>query len=106
MSLALLFIYLVLNMFRMLIRPSSGACDLCAELFHGLYTYCSRYVLVLRCGKSVVMWYPYAGLHTDTDRVAFTCSICKQNSHFVRCIQSSSFQGYEGMHKSWEDIIS
>jgi len=37
MSLALLFHYLMLNMFRMLIHPSSGACDLFAELFHGLY---------------------------------------------------------------------
>ena len=27
----------MLNMFRMLIHPSSGACDLCVELFHGLY---------------------------------------------------------------------
>jgi len=37
MSLALLFHYLMLNMFRMLIHPSSGACDLFFELFHGLY---------------------------------------------------------------------
>jgi len=27
----------MLNMFRMLIHPSSGACDLFVELFHGLY---------------------------------------------------------------------
>ena len=33
MSLALLFHYLLLNMFRMLIHPSSGACDLFDELF-------------------------------------------------------------------------
>jgi len=38
MSLALLFHYLMLNMFRMLIHPASGACDLFVELFHGLYT--------------------------------------------------------------------
>jgi len=37
MSLALLFHYLMLNMFRMLIRPFSGACGLFVELFHGLY---------------------------------------------------------------------
>ena len=37
MSLALLFHYLMLNIFRMLIHPSSGACDLFVELFHGLY---------------------------------------------------------------------
>ena len=33
MSLALLFHYLMLNMFRMLVHPSSGACDLFVELF-------------------------------------------------------------------------
>ena len=37
MSLALLFHYLMLKMFRMLIHPSSGACDLFVELFNGLY---------------------------------------------------------------------
>jgi len=36
MSLASLFHYLMINMFRMLIHPSSGACDLFVELFHGL----------------------------------------------------------------------
>ena len=51
MSLALLFHYLMLNMFRMLIHPSSGACDLFVELFHGLY-----------CSGSLagVVWYPDA----------------------------------------------
>jgi len=37
MSLALLFHYLLLNMFRMLIHPSSGACDLFDVLLYGLY---------------------------------------------------------------------
>jgi len=37
MSLALLFHYLMLSMFRMLIHTSSEACDLFVELFHGLY---------------------------------------------------------------------
>jgi len=37
MLLALLFHYLMLNVFRMLIHPSSGACGLFVELFHGLY---------------------------------------------------------------------
>jgi len=59
MSLALLFHYVILNMFRMLIHPSSGACDLFVELLHGLYLV--RCVLVLRCGMAVVVWYPYAG---------------------------------------------
>jgi len=36
MSLANLFPYLMLKNFRVLIHPFSGACDLFAELFHGL----------------------------------------------------------------------
>jgi len=47
MSLALLFLYLMLNMFRMLIYPSSGACDLFVELFHGLYCSVRREVFAL-----------------------------------------------------------
>jgi len=37
MSLVYLLHYLMLNMFRMLIHPSSGACDLFVELFHVMY---------------------------------------------------------------------
>jgi len=37
MSLALLFHHLMLDMFRILVYPSSGACDLFVELFRGLY---------------------------------------------------------------------
>jgi len=71
MSLALLFHYLMLNMFRMLIHPSSGACDLSVELFHGLY--CSGSMCV-----GVTLWFGWGGvvsvcrlkhcfsLHTDT----------------------------------------
>ena len=45
-----LFNYLMLNMFRMLIHPPSGACDLFVELFHGLY--CSGSMCV-----GVTVWY-------------------------------------------------
>jgi len=55
MSLALLFLYLMLTMFRMLIHPSSGACDLCAELFHGLY--CSGLMCV-----GVTLWFGCGGV--------------------------------------------
>jgi len=37
MSLALMFHYLMHNLFRMLIHSPSGACDLFVQLFHGLY---------------------------------------------------------------------
>jgi len=38
MSLVLLFHYLMFNMFRILLHPSSEACDLFVELFHVLYS--------------------------------------------------------------------
>jgi len=57
MSLALLFLYLMLNMFRMLIHPSSGACDLFVELFRGLYCFGSMYV-------GVTLWFGCGGVVT------------------------------------------
>jgi len=56
MSLALLFHYLLLNMFRMLVHPSSGACKLFVELFHGLYCSGSMRVGVTWCGLAGVVW--------------------------------------------------
>jgi len=55
MSLALLFHYLMLNMFRVLIHPFSGACDLFVELFHGLYCSCSMCV-------GVTLWFGWGGV--------------------------------------------
>jgi len=49
MSLALLFHYLMLIMFRVLIHPSSGACDLFVGLFHGLYCSVKMEVIALAC---------------------------------------------------------
>jgi len=63
MSLALLFLYLMLNMFWMLIHPSSGACNLFVELFHGLYCSGSMCVgVTLWCGICMQA----EALHTDT----------------------------------------
>jgi len=57
MSLVLLFHYLLLNIFRMLIHPFSGACDLL-----WIYFMCCialvRCVLVLRCGSSALVLQP------------------------------------------------
>jgi len=36
----------------------------------------------------------------------FSWSISNLNGHFIRCIQSSGFQGYDSTHKLWEDFIS
>ena len=55
MSLALLFHHLLLNMFQMLVHPSSGACGLL-----WIYFMCCialvLCVLVLRCGSAGVGW--------------------------------------------------
>jgi len=55
MSLAFLFHYLMLNMFRVLIHPSSGACDLYVVLFHELY--CSGTMCV-----GVTLWFVWGGV--------------------------------------------
>jgi len=46
---------LVPNMFRMLIYPSSGACDLFGKLFHELY--CSDSMCV-----GVTLWFGWGGV--------------------------------------------
>ena len=50
-----LFHYLLLNMFRMLVHPSSGACDLFVDLFHVLYCSCSMCV-------GVMVWLGWGGV--------------------------------------------
>jgi len=60
MSLASLFHYLLLNMFRMPIHPSSGACDLFVELLHGLY--CSGSMCV-----GVTLW--WCGIRMQAEAV-------------------------------------
>ena len=89
MSLALLFHYLMLNMFRMLIHPSSGACDLFVELFHGLYWsgwVCVGVTLWFGCGgvvsvfrlKLVSLYSTIKMMHCPTnirDQLHITCFI-------------------------------
>jgi len=58
MPLALLFHYLMLNMFWMLILPSSEAFDLFDELFHGLYCSCSMCV-------GATLWFGWGGVNLD-----------------------------------------
>jgi len=45
-------------MFRMLIHPSSGACDLFEELFHGMY--CSGSMCV-----GVTVWFVWGGVVSE-----------------------------------------
>jgi len=69
MSLASLFHYLMFNMFRMLIHPSSGACDLFDELFHGLYCSGSMHV-------GFTLWFDWWGVVSGC-----TASACVQIPH-------------------------
>jgi len=60
MSLALLFLYLMLNMFRMLIHPSSGACDLCVISWVVLLSFDV-------CWCYVVVWLWWCGIGTQVE---------------------------------------
>ena len=77
MSLALLFLYIILNMFRMSIHPSSGSCDIFVELSHGLYY--SGWMCV-----GVTLWFGCGG-------VVSVCSPAKpqrnSNTHPTRAVQ-------------------
>jgi len=84
MSIALLFHYLLLNMFRMLVHLSSGACDLLL-----IYFMCCialvRCVLVLRCGgvqAEALVPQPAYGYHTTP-----TEPHRNTNTHRTRAIQ-------------------
>ena len=55
MSLAILFHFLLLNMFRTLIYPSSGACDYSVELH---WSYCSWFEVCWSFGVVGLEWYP------------------------------------------------
>ena len=82
MSLALLFHYLMLNMFRTLIHPSSGVCDLFVELFHGLY--CSGSMCV-----GVTLWFGCDGV-VSVCRLKYCFSLhqfCSAVSGVVRPIE-------------------
>jgi len=80
MSLALLFHYLMLNVFRMLIHLSSGACDLFVELFHGLY--CSGSMCGNRMQAEALVPQPAYGYHTTTAKPQRNT-----NTHPTRTIQ-------------------
>jgi len=66
MSLALLFHYLMLNMFRMLVHPSSGAYDLFVELFHSFMLFWFDV-----CWCYVVVWLGWCGIRTQAEALVF-----------------------------------
>jgi len=67
MSLAILTSY-VLNIFRTLICPSSGACDCAVELPHRLL--CSRFVVCWRFGAAGLEWCPCCRLKLKWNKIA------------------------------------
>jgi len=81
MSLAFVFHYLMLNMFRMLIHPSSGACDLFVELFQVLY--CSGTMCV-----GVTLWFGWGGVVSGCKlKQCFSLHKDTANTHRTRAIQ-------------------
>ena len=68
----------MLNMFRMLIHPPSGACDLFVELFLGLYcsgSMCVGVTVWFGCGirmQAEAVLQPAYGYHTTTATVRET----------------------------------
>jgi len=80
MSLALLFHYVMLNMFRMSIHPSSGACDVFVELFHGLY--CSVRIEVF------ALAYVFSG-----ECLVVTCGVILE-SVFLQILAAAVSYGY------------
>jgi len=78
MSLAFLFHYLMLNRFRMLVHPSSGACGLFVKLFHGLYCSDSMYV-------GVTLWFGWGGVVSECRLKHLVLS--NTNTHRTRAIQ-------------------
>ena len=81
-----LFHYLMLNMFRMLIHPSSVACDLFVELFHGLY--CSGSMCV-----GVTFWFGWGGAVSGCRlKQCFPCDLLVGGFHlniFLTCVYST-----------------
>jgi len=88
---------LIANIFRY-----SFICLRCVVPVSVHYSLC----LVTLCRKVLLNW----RLVKLSDRTqcwcAFSWSICNQNGHCVRCIQSSSSIRCDGIHKSWEDVVS
>jgi len=67
-------------MFRMLIHPSSGACDLFVELFHGLY--CSVRIEVIALVRLL-----------SSDGLVVTCVVVLE-SVFLQILASVVSYGY------------
>jgi len=84
---------------------------LCPSLLVCLFARCSASVnalqVVLRysSNESTAKWETCQIFNEDWLLVCvFSWNVCNQNGHFIRCIQSSSFHGYDRIRKSWDNI--
>jgi len=83
----------MLNMFRMLIDPSSGACDLFVELFHGLY--CSGSMCV-----GVMLWFGCGGMVSVCSctsaciRIPYHHSQTRNKASDIKLVSLFSIQDY------------
>ena len=78
----------VLNMFRTLIYPSSGACDCAVELPH--WSYCSWFDVCWSFGVVGMEWYPCCRLkHSCRLKLCFNTHRTKNNTINVAIQQNS-----------------
>ena len=86
----------MLNMFRMLINPTSGACDLFVELFHGLYWFGTMCV-------GVTLWFGWDTTPTQPHRNSNTHRTKNDTTNVV--IQKKKSQapddGYINVRNMW-----
>jgi len=87
----------VLNMFRTLIYPSSGACEYSVELPH--WSYCSWFDVCWSCGVVGLEWYPCCRL-----KHASACTI-QQNSRNLRMMDILMSETCWA-HTKWNKIAS
>jgi len=73
----------MLNTFRMLIHPSSGACDVFFEFFHGLYCSGSMCVgVTVWFGWDGVVWYSDAGWRTSASPASSQTTTWQQHASY------------------------
>jgi len=88
----------VLNMFRTLIYPSSGACDYSVELPH--WSYCSWFDVCWSFGVVGFEWYLCCRLQNNTTNV-----VIQQNSRKLLMMDILMSETYWA-HKKWNKIVS
>jgi len=87
----------MLNMFRTLMYPSSGACDYSVELPHWLY--CSWFDVCWRFGVGGLEWYPCCRLKSTS-----CASACNTDTTPTHILMSETCWAYKKWNKIASDI--